>query len=80
MAYYAPIRRSPKVSILDVVPLRLWLKPLCGLVLEQNLPFQKIAGFLMTLNFCELSRPRDLPPQPLPEPYVNLSIHTAPIV
>ena len=26
------------------------------------------------------SRPRELPPQSLTEPYVNLSIHTAPIV
>jgi len=28
----------------------------------------------------ESSRPRELPPQSLTEPYVNLSIHTAPIV
>ncbi|MFA0084043.1 hypothetical protein AB4383_18795, partial [Vibrio breoganii] len=26
-----------------------------------------------------VSRPRELPPQPLAERYVNLSIHTAPI-
>ena len=28
----------------------------------------------------ESSSPRDLPPQALREPYVNLSIHTAPII
>ena len=28
----------------------------------------------------EVSRPRELPPEPLAEPYVNLSAHTAPII
>ena len=27
-----------------------------------------------------VSRPRELPPKPLSEPYVNLSAHTAPII
>jgi hypothetical protein len=38
VAYFAPIRRSPRILILNVAGLRLRSKSLCGLVLEQNLP------------------------------------------
>jgi hypothetical protein len=33
------MRRSPRVSILNVALLRLRRKPLCGLASDQNLPF-----------------------------------------
>ncbi len=39
MAYFGPMRRSPRVSVLDVALLRLRRKPLCGLASGQNLPF-----------------------------------------
>ena len=34
----------------------------------------------MRLHPEEVSRPRELPPQPLAEPYVTLSRHTAPVI
>ncbi|OEU45065.1 MAG: hypothetical protein BBJ60_09435 [Desulfobacterales bacterium S7086C20] len=46
MAYFGPIRCSPRFSILDAALLRLWCKTLCGLVLDQNLPF--LDGHLLT--------------------------------
>lgn len=37
-------------------------------------------GMPVTRHPPQVSSPRELPPQALSDPYVNLSIHTAPIV
>ncbi len=42
------MRRSPRVSVLDVALLRLRRKPLCGLASDQNLPF--LNEHLVVLN------------------------------
>jgi len=40
---------------------------------------QFIALVFQAIKALMVSRPQELPPQPLAERYVNLSIHTAPI-
>ena len=41
----------------------------------------KLSRFILVLEQTyKVSRPRELPPKPLSEPYVNLSAHTAPII
>jgi hypothetical protein len=50
MASLGPMRRSPRVSVLNVALLRLRRKPLCGLASDQNLPF-------LNEHFVVLNRP-----------------------
>jgi hypothetical protein len=48
------MRRSPRVSVLNVALLRLRRKPLCGLASDQNLPFMN--EHLIVLNRAILVR------------------------
>jgi len=48
------MRRSPRVSVLNVALLRLRRKPLCGLAWDQNLPF--LNEHLVVLNRAILVR------------------------
>jgi len=53
------------------------LQPILGKPLVKYFPhFLRIFPILKTEN--EVSRPRELHPEPLAEPYVNVSAHTAP--